>query len=117
MATARRSTPFLALLEQPKGLVSEIIERLGAPVLWKERQLTPSTPRRRTRDNPQAVAQVFITPRLKRVIDQATEEARTFQDEYISTEHLLLGALGERGGFTAGLLREARITRDGVEIY
>ncbi len=38
---------------------------------------------------PQSVAQVFITPRMKRVIEQATEEARCFNDEYISTEHLL----------------------------
>jgi ATP-dependent Clp protease ATP-binding subunit ClpB len=61
---------------------------------------------------PQAVAQVFITPRLKRAIDQATEEARLLQDEYISTEHLLLGILSERGGFSATLLREARVNRE-----
>ena len=58
------------------------------------------------------MAQVFITPRLKRVIDQATEEARQLQDEYISTEHLMLGIVGERNSFSAGLLREARITRE-----
>ena len=63
---------------------------------------------------PQAVAQVFITPRLKRVIDQATEEAKALKDEYISTEHLLLGTLSERGGFSAGLLREAHVTREMV---
>ncbi len=109
---------FLALLEQPKGLIPDLLEKLGAPApIIKERlednlQKTPRT------SGPamfqQAVAQVFITPRLKRVIDQATEEAKVLQDEYVSTEHLLLGILGERGGFSAGLLREARVTREMV---
>jgi ATP-dependent Clp protease ATP-binding subunit ClpC len=109
---------FLALLEQPKGLVCEILERGGAPIdLMKEKlaenlQRTPRTAGPAM--FPQSVAQVFITPRMKRVIEQATEEARLLQDEYISTEHLLLGTLSERGGFSAGLLREARITRDSV---
>jgi ATP-dependent Clp protease ATP-binding subunit ClpC len=61
---------------------------------------------------PQQVAQVFITPRLKRVIDQATEEAKLLQDEYISTEHLMLGIASERNSFSANLLREGRINRD-----
>ncbi len=109
---------FLALLEQPKGLIAEMLGRMGAPVdhlrerLMDNLQRTPRTAGPMM--YPQAVAQVFITPRLKRVIDQATEEARLLQDEYISTEHLLLGILSERGGFSANLLREARITRDMV---
>ncbi len=109
---------FLALLDQPKGLIAEMLGRMGAPVdhmrerLMDNLQRTPRTAGPMM--YPQAVAQVFITPRLKRVIDQATEEARVLQDDYISTEHLLLGILSERGGFSANLLREARITRDMV---
>ena len=109
---------FLALLEQPKGLVAEIIERMGAPVDIMKERLTDNLQRTPRAGGPamfpQAVAQVFITPRLKRVIDQATEEAKTLKDEYISTEHLLLGTLSERGGFSAGLLREAHVTREMV---
>ena len=109
---------FLALLEQSKGLVAEIIERMGAPVDIMKERLTDNLQRTPRAGGPamfpQAVAQVFITPRLKRVIDQATEEARTLKDEYISTEHLLVGILSERGGFSAGLLREAHVTREMV---
>src|SRR5512142_1324612 len=107
---------FLALLEQPQGLISDMLERMGAPVdLVKERlsdnlQRTPRSVGAGL--YPQQVAQVFITPRLKRVIDQATEEAKQLQDEYISTEHLMLGIASERNSFSANLLREARITRD-----
>lgn len=109
---------FLALLEQPKGLTAEMLERMGAPIDIMKERLTDNLQRTPRTGGPmmypQGVAQVFITPRLKRVIDQATEEARPLQDEYISTEHLLLGILSERGGFSANLLREARITREMV---
>src|SRR5512135_2146024 len=107
---------FLALLEQPQGLISEMLERMGAPVdLLKERlsdnlQRTPRSVGAGL--YPQQVAQVFITPRLKRVIDQATEEAKQLQDEYISTEHLMLGIASERNSFSANLLRESRVTRE-----
>ena len=40
------------------------------------------------------------------------EEARQLKDEYVSTEHLILGIVNERNSFTATLLREARITRE-----
>jgi ATP-dependent Clp protease ATP-binding subunit ClpC len=107
---------FLALLEQPQGLISDMLVGMGAPVdLLKERlsdnlQRTPRSVGAGL--YPQQVAQVFITPRLKRVIDQATEEAKQLQDEYISTEHLMLGIASERNSFSANLLRESRITRD-----
>jgi ATP-dependent Clp protease ATP-binding subunit ClpC len=109
---------FLALLEQPNSLTVDLLEQLGAPV---------DTLRERLADNlqrtprsvgpvvyPQQVAQVYITPRLKRVIDLATEEAKRLQDEYISTEHLLLGIAAERSSFAANLLREARVTRENI---
>ncbi len=107
---------FLALLEQTNGLVPEMLGHMGAPVeplkerLGENLQRTPRSAGPAM--YPQQVAQVFITPRLKRVIDQATEEARRLQDEYVSTEHLLLGIASERNSFSANLLREARVTRE-----
>jgi ATP-dependent Clp protease ATP-binding subunit ClpC len=107
---------FVAMLELPEGLIVEMLERMNAPIpMLKERladnlQRTPRTAGPGM--YPQAVAQVFITPRLKRVIDQAMEEARSLKDEYVSTEHLLLAIVSERNGYSANLLREARITRE-----
>ena len=107
---------FLGLLEQPNGLVAGLLQRLNASVEQMQEQLAENlqrTPRSVGAGMvPQQVAQVFITPRLKRVIDQATEEAKRLQDEYISTEHLLLAISTERNSFSVGLLREARITRE-----
>jgi ATP-dependent Clp protease ATP-binding subunit ClpC len=109
---------FLAMLELPEGLVVEMLERMGAPIATMKERLTDNlqrTPRSAgPAVYPQAVAQVFITPRLKRVVDQAMEEARVLKDEYVSTEHVLLAIVSERNGFSATLLREARITREMV---
>jgi ATP-dependent Clp protease ATP-binding subunit ClpC len=44
------------------------------------------------------------TPRTKKAIDYATEEARNFNHDYVGTEHLLLGLLREQGGVAAQVL-------------
>ena len=59
-------------------------------------------------------AQVFITPRLKRVMDIAYEEAMRLKDEYISTEHILLAIASERNTPSATVLREANITKERI---
>jgi ATP-dependent Clp protease ATP-binding subunit ClpC len=58
-----------------------------------------------------AVGQVYITPRLKRVLDNAQEEAKNMQDEYISTEHIFLAVCSERGTPGARILQELGVTK------
>ena len=58
--------------------------------------------------------QVFVTPRLKRVLDLAIEEASKLKDEYISTEHILLAMAADRNSVTARLLAEAGVTKDRI---
>jgi ATP-dependent Clp protease ATP-binding subunit ClpC len=92
-----------------------LIERLGAD---------PATIRSRLdehlRHAPKAniygggTGQVFITPRVKAVVDLANEEASKLKDEYISTEHLFVAILAERNAPTSRMLTEAGITRDRV---
>jgi ATP-dependent Clp protease ATP-binding subunit ClpC len=59
-------------------------------------------------------AQVFITPRLKRVMDIAYEEASKLKDEYISTEHIFLAIASERNTPSANILREAGVTKERI---
>ncbi|MCB0147256.1 MAG: AAA family ATPase, partial [Caldilineaceae bacterium] len=61
-----------------------------------------------------ATAQVFITPRLKRIMDIAYEEAMRMKDEYISTEHILLAVASERNTPSANLLREANVSKERI---
>ncbi len=108
---------FLALLEQPEGLTTQIIEKLNAPVnviRGKLEEHLQRSPKSAGMGYSGQVAQVFITPRLKRVIDVANEEASKLKDEYISTEHLLLGIASERNTPSANILREQGVTKERI---
>ncbi|HUT17917.1 MAG TPA: Clp protease N-terminal domain-containing protein, partial [Anaerolineae bacterium] len=106
---------LLALLEQPEGVVSEFMEALGADVEMVKRRLDEIL-----RASPKAsiygggAGQMFITPRVKRVFDQANREAGSLRDEYISTEHIFLAIASERGTPTDRLLRDNGITKQRI---
>ena len=51
-----------------------------------------------------SVGQLPFTPRVKKVLEYAMEEARAFGHNYIGTEHLLLGLLREQEGVAAQVL-------------
>jgi len=104
---------FLALLEQPNGLIPEILERIKIDpemIVARLDQILVAAPKIGGMVN-MAVGQVYITPRLKRVLDNAQDEAKAMQDEYISTEHLFLAICGERGTPTARVLQEVGVTK------
>ncbi len=109
---------FLALLQQSDGAIPQIMQKLEVDqgiMAQKLEAALESAPKSTT--NPYGggqTAQVFITPRLKRVMDVANEEAGKLKDEYISTEHLLLAISSERNTPSANILREANITRERI---
>ena len=109
---------LLALLEQTDGLIPHILRALGVdPAVVQERVDTVlrNSPKTRVPDTgPMAVGQVYITPRLKRVLDLSNEEANRLNDEYISTEHIFLAICSERGTATARILQEVGVTRERV---
>ncbi len=107
---------FLAILEQPDGVVPHMLQELGASIEAMRQQLEDVL--RRIPRGPMpimpggAMGQVYITPRLKRVIDTAHEEANKLQDEYISTEHLMLAIASERNSPAAEILHRQGITKE-----
>jgi len=108
---------FLALLEQPNGIVPQILDRLAVPVnviSGKLDEVLQTAPRLTNTPYGGAVSQVFITPRLKRVVDAANEEASRMKDEFVSTEHLFLAIAAERNTPTARILKEHGITRERI---
>ncbi len=106
---------LLALIEQPEGVISQILEILSIDPGTLEERLDYIL-----RTSPKAsifgggAGQVFITPRVKRIIDLANEETSRLKDEYISTEHLFLAILSEKNTPAARLLEGAGITRERV---
>jgi ATP-dependent Clp protease ATP-binding subunit ClpC len=106
---------LLALIEQPEGVISQILEHLKVDAEALTERLDYIL-----RTSPKAnifgggAGQIFITPRVKRIIDLANEEANRLKDEYISTEHIFLAILSERSTPAARLLEGAGVTRDRV---
>ena len=104
---------LLALIEQPDGLIPEILGRLGVDLEIVGQRLDEELKRTsRTQIYGGGVNQVYITPRLKRVIDQSNEEASKLGDDYISTEHLFLAITAERNTPASRILSEVGVTRD-----
>jgi ATP-dependent Clp protease ATP-binding subunit ClpB len=102
---------FLALLDQEGGLVTPILQKIGAnPAVIRGRAEAA------LKKLPQVsgAAQVYLSPALNRVLDAAQKEADTLQDEYVSTEHLLLGFLAEKGSEATRALTENGVTRDAL---
>ncbi|MDX1995767.1 MAG: AAA family ATPase [bacterium] len=106
---------LLALLEQTDGVIPQILERLNADVsLIRSRvdDILLASPKASIYGG--GTGQVFITPRVKRVIDLANEEANRLRDEYISTEHIFLAILSERNTPIARILADHGIARERV---
>ena len=106
---------LLALIEQPGGVIPQILEKMNVSADALVERLDSTL-----RASPKAnifgggAGQIFITPRVKRIIDLANEEANRLKDEYISTEHIFLAILTERNTPAARILESAGLTRDRV---
>jgi ATP-dependent Clp protease ATP-binding subunit ClpB len=104
---------LLSLVQQQEGVVVPILQRLEiSPEKIKE-EIRKKIERKPQVHGPTAMDQVYITPELNQVFEAAMSEAGRLQDEFISTEHLLIG-LAEKGGEVARLLKENNITRDRI---
>jgi len=107
---------FLALVEQPEGTAPQLLETLGASADVIARKLEAVlAAAHKSGGSPHSgvpTVQVFITPRLNRVMGVANDEANRLQDEYISTEHILLAIASERNTHSANILRDAGVTKE-----
>ena len=103
---------LLALLEKPEGLIEQILDELNAPVQNITDRLDYLL-RTTTKANIYGggAGQVFITPNVRRIIDQAYAESKRLGEDLIGTEHLFLAILNERGTAVASLMAEYDITR------
>jgi ATP-dependent Clp protease ATP-binding subunit ClpB len=100
-----------ALLDQREGVVEQIVEKAGAHPAALKQQLADALNR-----EPKVFGgtEPTISPRLRRVLEDAWREMEGFKDEYVSTEHLLLALCNIKDGAVARVLRQANLTREGV---
>ena len=105
---------LLATLQQADGLAPAVLESGGANVAVLKQRLAQELERLPQVSGPAGTPeQLYVTPRLNRVLTRAEDEAATLKDEYVSIEHLLLAIVEDRTG-AGKLLREQGITRDAL---
>ena len=102
---------LLALIRQPEGLTGPILKKLGADVGAIEAELTAEIERAPRVSGPGQMGQVFITPRLQKVLDNASREMEGLKDEYVSTEHILM-AVSADSGPAGRILKKSGLTRE-----
>ncbi len=100
-----------ALVSQKEGIVKPILDKLGANSAYivsdLEREL-------KKLPKVQGAAQVYISQRLKQAIDVAFDEAQRLKDEYVSTEHLLIGIADVKDGPSYQILKGYGVTKDQI---
>src|SRR6059036_3772757 len=101
---------FLALLSQDDGIVVPLLQKAGLNVT----QLSAETEREIDRFPRQSgtTAEPTLSREVSRVLDRADEEAKALGDAYVSTEHILLALLEEKGTTAKQLLSAAGVDRD-----
>jgi ATP-dependent Clp protease ATP-binding subunit ClpC len=101
---------LLGLAKEENGLASRVLRELGttpADVTHAVERMAPRNPRA-------PFSKPTLTPRTKRVIEVAVEEARQMSHPYIGTEHLLLGLVQEEEGIGSEVLRGLGLSLDRI---
>lgn len=101
---------LLALLEQDDGVVPQVLTKLNLAVgslVQKTRESINRFPRISGGN-----VQLTISSRLRTVLVSAHDEMDDFNDEYVSTEHLLLALLNKAGGEVERIFKQAGLTRE-----
>ncbi|MBE9477662.1 MAG: ATP-dependent Clp protease ATP-binding subunit [Chloroflexi bacterium] len=99
---------LLGLVREEEGIAAKVLTNLGAG-LSKVRASVEFVIGRG--DKPSST-ETGLTPRARRAIELAIDEARYLGHNYIGTEHLLLGLLREGEGIASGVLDSLEITID-----
>ncbi len=101
---------LLGLVREGEGVAARVLENMDVE-LPKVRTAVEFIIGRGDRP---VVGEVGLTPRAKRVIELAIDEARRLGHNYIGTEHLLLGLVREGEGIAAGVLESLGVNLDKV---
>ena len=103
---------LLAMLEQNDGLAVQVLQNLSVDTRTLAHAAEEALARAPKVQYADSGAQIYITPRIKRVFDLAKEEAQRLQDSYIGVEHLLLGLVKEGDGGAARLLKQRGVDEE-----
>ena len=101
---------LLGLVRETDGVAAKVLTNLGVE-LSKVRSAVEFIIGRGERSTP---GEIGLTPRAKKVIELAVDEARRLNHHYIGTEHLLIGLMREGEGVAAGVLESLGVSLDKI---
>ena len=97
-----------AMLEQPEGIVRPLLGKLGANIQVVKNDCEAAVAR-----FPRVQGgQQYFSSRLSQIFTAAQKQAESMQDEYVSTEHLLLAITDEKQGDAGKILRQHGVNHD-----
>jgi len=103
---------LLALVEDREGVIPAVLEKIGVPIERLESELHGIE--EKLPHVAGAAAQPSLSQMLNKALEQAFREAANFKDEYVSTEHLLLGVAHIKGDLARDALVSLGATKDAI---
>ncbi|HVK58566.1 MAG TPA: ATP-dependent chaperone ClpB [Candidatus Kapabacteria bacterium] len=104
---------LMALIQQEESLIPPLLQRLGVNIGQLSGELVKELDRR-VKVTGTSSRDLFLSNYLKRALDAAEKEASKMKDEYLSTEHLLLGLIDEGSPVLKKLFQTHKIRREEV---
>ena len=101
---------LIGLIKEEEGVASQVLRQLGV----NADKLVEEVERLVGKGEYQQVGEIAFTPRAKKVLELASQEASQLKNNYIGTEHILLGLLKEGSGVAVRILADLGINLDNV---
>ncbi|MBN1375332.1 MAG: AAA family ATPase [Dehalococcoidia bacterium] len=109
---------LLALLEQEKGLASDILKKLNINLTAIKKRVSDTLERYpKIAEQPKTAIggiQIYPTPRVAQVLQAAVGEADRLNDEFVGVEHLLIAIASEGSGDSVKILKEFDIDQEKI---
>ena len=103
----------LALAQQQDGIIPTLLQRTGVDLAKFQADLATEIGRL-AKVQGTSSADLYLSPDLKQAMDAAQAEATSLGDEFISTEHLLLGLLVKGGNALGRIFKAHNLGREGL---
>jgi len=100
-----------ALIQQKDGVVLPILQKLGTDIQAIARDLSAAVSKL---PKVQGQGELYMSPALNRILEDAQKEADAFKDQFVSTEHLLIALSNAKGEAVSRLLQSQGVTKDNI---
>jgi ATP-dependent Clp protease ATP-binding subunit ClpA len=102
---------LLGLIREGEGVAARVLDSLGVDLGKSRTAVEFAIGRGQDKTTP---SEMTLTPRLKKVMELATDEARKLGHSHVGTEHLLLGVVREGQSVASGVLESLGVALEKV---